>query len=108
MKPEMCCLCSCSSKQGNPEKHSIQDVPWNNLQHAMGRGGDGQNAIPPNCCMLENMQTVIGISLISRSTSETFIHVFRVSEKQGGKNGERSERFRLRSDKKIFFGCCFA
>jgi hypothetical protein len=46
---------------------------------------------------------VIGISLISRSTSETFIHVFQVSEKQGGKNGERSERFRLRSDKKKFW-----
>jgi hypothetical protein len=47
---------------------------------------------------------VIGISLISRSTSETFIHVFQVSEKQGGKNGERSERFRLRSDDFFFLG----
>jgi hypothetical protein len=50
---------------------------------------------------------VIGISLISRSTSETFIHVFQVSEKQGGKNGERSERFRLRSDKIFFFWVLF-
>jgi hypothetical protein len=50
-----------------------------------------------------SLESVIGISLISRSTSETFIHVFQVSEKQGGKNGERSERFRLRSDKKTFF-----
>jgi hypothetical protein len=46
---------------------------------------------------------VIGISLISRSTSETFIHFFQVSGRQGGKNGERSERFRLRSDIKNFF-----
>jgi hypothetical protein len=50
---------------------------------------------------------VIGISLISRSNSETFIHVFQVSEKQGGKNGELSERFRLRSDKKTFFWVLF-
>jgi hypothetical protein len=51
---------------------------------------------------------VIGISLISRSTSDTFIHDFKVSEKQGGKNGERSERYRLRSDRKKRILCALS
>jgi hypothetical protein len=51
---------------------------------------------------------VIGVSLIFSLNKRYFIHVFNLSDKQRGKNGERCEPYGLRSDrKKLVSGTLF-